>query len=314
MIADLITVAIVVNVLAAVIRISTPLLLAALGELITEHSGIMNLGLEGTMLSSAFIGFFITEQTDSIFFGIVVACLTGVIMNLLLGFFAITLKIDQTITGLAINLLASGITLFWFRTAYLQRTMAETPLIKVLPGINIPFLREIPYLGDILFSQNIITYIAFLIIPVIWFFLYRTMLGLRLRSLGEDPQVADMAGIKVSSLRYLAVALGGSLVGLSGAFVSIGSVERFFPDMTAGRGWLAFVIVIAGNWKPGRILLATLIFAFLDAFQLQAQGVGIQIPYQILLGLPYVVAILAMILGRARSKSPEALGVAYERE
>jgi simple sugar transport system permease protein len=140
------------------------------------------------------------------------------------------------------------------------------------------------------------------------------MMGLRLRSLGENPQVADMAGIGVTGLRYLAVAMGGVLVGLAGAYVSVGSVERFFPEMTAGRGWLAFVIVIAGNWKPGRILFVTLFFALLDAFQLQVQGVGIQIPYQILLGLPYVVAIIAMIVGRARSKSPEALGIPYERE
>jgi ABC-type uncharacterized transport system permease subunit len=314
MIIDLLTTAIIINVLSAAIRIATPLLLAAMGELITEHSGIMNLGLEGTMLTSAFIGFLVTEQTGSMGLGILMASIAGILVSLILGFFSITLKVDQTITGLAINLLASGLTLFWFRSAYLQLSTNDTPLIEVLPDVNFPLLKEIPYIGEVLFSHNFLTYLAFLIIPVIWFFLYRTKMGLQIRCLGEDPQVADMAGINVGGLRYLAVVIGGVLVGLSGAFISVGSVERFFPEMTAGRGWLAFVIVIAGNWKPARILFVTLFFAFLDAFQLQVQGVGVKIPYQILLGLPYFFAIVVMIVGRARSRAPEALGEAYHRE
>jgi simple sugar transport system permease protein len=167
-------------------------------------------------------------------------------------------------------------------------------------------------LGPVLFAHNWLTYLAFFMVPAVWFFLYRMKLGLQLRSLGEDPRAADMVGIRVSRVRYLAVVSGGFFAGLAGAFISIGSVERFFPEMTAGRGWLAIVIVIAGNWKPLRILLAALLFAFLDALQLQS--VGIAIPYQILLALPYVMAIVVMILGRARSIAPAALGTPYRKE
>jgi simple sugar transport system permease protein len=303
-----------ISILVATVRIASPILLAAMGELITERSGIMNLGLEGTMLFAAFIGFLAAEKLDSLPVAILLACLAGALFNLILAFMAISLNVDQTITGLSINLLASGLTLFWFRITYLKLTSADTPLVNPLQPIKIPLLADIPVVGEIFFSHNILTYLAFLAVPMIWFFLYRMKLGLQLRSLGEDPRAADMVGIRVTRLRYFAVVAGGLLAGLAGAFVSIGSVERFFPDMTGGRGWLAIVIVISGNWKPSRILIASLLFAFLDAFQLQVQAVGVQLPYQILLALPYVLAIVVMIIAKAKSVAPESLGVPYTRE
>jgi simple sugar transport system permease protein len=303
-----------ISILVATVRIASPILLAAMGELITERSGIMNLGLEGTMLFAAFIGFLAAEKLDSLPVAILLACLAGALFNLILAFMAISLNVDQTITGLSINLLASGLTLFWFRITYLKLTSADTPLVNPLQPIKIPLLADIPVVGEIFFSHNILTYLAFLAVPMIWFFLYRMKLGLQLRSLGEDPRAADMVGIRVTRLRYFAVIAGGLLAGLAGAFVSIGSVERFFPDMTGGRGWLAIVIVISGNWKPSRILIASLLFAFLDAFQLQVQAVGVQLPYQVLLALPYVLAIVVMIIAKAKSVAPESLGVPYMRE
>jgi simple sugar transport system permease protein len=306
--------AIVINVLAAMVRTSTPLLFAAMGELVAERSGVMNMGLEGTMLTAAYVGFMVAEKSHSLLLATAAACLASGLFSLILAFMAINLHVDQIITGLALNLLASGGTLFWFRFAYTQMSTADTPLTEILKPLPIPLLSEIPFLGPILFSHNLLTYLSFLIGPLIWLFLYRTQPGLRLRSLGEDPRAAHMGGLNVRRMRYLAVAFGGLMAGLGGAFVSVGSVERFFPDMTAGRGWLAIVIVIAGNWKPGRILIATLLFAFLDALQLQVQGVGAHIPYQLLLALPYVVAIVVMIVGRARSIAPESLGVPYLRE
>ncbi len=314
MLETLLQAGIMISILSATIRIATPILLAAMGELITERSGIMNLGLEGTMLFAAFIGFLAAEKFNSMPLAILLACLAGCLFNLILAFMAISLHVDQTITGLAINLLASGSTLFWFRITYQKLTSADTPLVNPLQPIKIPLLADIPIIGQILFSHNILTYLAFLIVPAIWFFLYRMKLGLQLRSLGEDPRAADMVGLHVTKLRYLAVIAGGFLAGLAGTFVSVGSVERFFPDMTGGRGWLAIVIVISGNWKPFRILIASLLFAFLDAFQLQVQAVGVQLPYQILLALPYVLAIIVMIIARARSVAPESLGTPYLRE
>jgi ABC-type uncharacterized transport system permease subunit len=314
MLETLLQAGILLSILVATIRIASPILLAALGELITERSGIMNLGLEGTMLFAAFIGFLTAEKLHSLPLAILLACLAGALFSLILAFMAISLQVDQTITGLAINLLASGLTLFWFRIAYLKLTSADTPLINPLQPVKIPFLANIPVLGQIFFSQNVLTYLAFVLVPVVWFFLYRMKLGLQIRSLGEDPRAADMAGIQVTRLRYFAVIIGGLMAGLAGAFVSIGSVERFFPDMTAGRGWLAIVIVISGNWKPSRILIASLVFAFLDAFQLQVQAVGVQVPYQVLLALPYVLAIMVMIIAKVRSVAPESLGAPYVRE
>jgi ABC-type uncharacterized transport system permease subunit len=314
MLEKLLQAAIIINILVATVRFATPILLAAMGELISERAGIMNMGLEGTMLMAAFIGFLVAEKTGSLILGICLACLAGGIFCLILAFMSITLHIDQTIIGLSLNILAAGVTLFWFRISYVKLGAADSPLVNPLPLWKIPFLSDIPVLGQVIFSHNWLTYLAFLLLPAVWFFLYRTKLGLQLRSLGEDPRAADMVGIHVRRLRYFAVFCGGLLAGLAGAFISIGSVERFFPNMTAGRGWLAIVIVIAGNWKPFRILLAALLFAFLDAFQLQVQSVGITLPYQILLALPYVLAIVVMIIGRAKSVAPESLGVPYVRE
>jgi simple sugar transport system permease protein len=314
MLEDLLQVAIVINILAATVRIATPLLLASMGELIAERSGVMNMGLEGTMLTAAFVGFLVAEKTGSLWLAVCMAALAGGAMSFILAFMAITLRVDQVITGLALNLLAAGGTLFFFRLIYTQYDTAGTPLIDAMAVTEIPFLSRIPYLGEILFSHNLLTYLAFLLVPIVWFFLNRTRYGLQIRSLGENPRAADLGGISVFRLRYLAVIAGGLLAGLAGAFVSVGSVERFFPEMTAGRGWLAIVIVIAGNWRPGRIFMAALFFAFLDAFQVQVQGIGVKIPYQLLLALPFILAIVAMILGRTRSKEPGALGVPYSRD
>ena len=230
------------------------------------------------------------------------------------AFMASTMKVDQTVTGLALNLLASGISLFWYRVAFKGISTESIPTIQPMGITKIPVLSNIPYIGEILFSQGLLTYLAFIMVPVIAFFLYRTQIGLSIRSLGENPRAVDMKGINVIRLQYLSVIFGGVMSGLAGAFITIGTTVRFLPEITAGRGWLALVIVIAGNWKAGRILLATLLFAFLDAFQLQLQGIGIQFPFQILLAAPYILAILVIMGSRARSLAPRHLGVPYLRE
>jgi len=187
---SLLQAAVVINVLATMVRTSTPLLFGAIGEVVTERSGVMNMGLEGTMLTAAFVGFLVAERSHSLLLAVVTACLAGGLFSLILAFMAITLDVDQIITGLAMNLLASGGTLFWFRIAYTQTTSQETPLVALLKPWPIPLLSEIPYLGPILFSHNALTYLAFLLVPVIWFGLYRTKRGLQIRSLGEDPRAA----------------------------------------------------------------------------------------------------------------------------
>jgi simple sugar transport system permease protein len=305
--------AIIASIFASTIRLATPLLLAALGELVTERSGVMNLGVEGIMLLSAFTSFMVTYVSGSIWLGVLAALVTGGLMALLMAFMAITLKVEQIVTGMALNLLGAGISLFWLR---LMTSTAKVDylIIEIFKPIEIPYLSSIPYIGEVLFSQRWLTYFAFFMVPVIWFFLYRTKYGLQIRSVGENPKAVDTKGVNVARLQYLATIFGGMMAGLGGAFLTLAASPRFVPGMSGGRGWLAIVIVIAGNWLPWRITLAALVFAFLDAFQLHVQGVGVQIPYQILLALPYIFAIIAMMGSRARSESPSSLGVPYTRE
>jgi simple sugar transport system permease protein len=311
---DLLSVVIIVNVLASMIRISTPILIAALGELVTERAGIMNLGVEGTMLMGAFTGFLVTYNTDSVLLGTLAAIGIGALMSLIMAFMASTLKVDQTVTGLALNMLGAGVSLFWYRLGFEDLGTATIPTIETSKVVKIPLLSDIPLLGEILFSHQLLTYLALILVPAVWFFLYRTKYGLRIRGCGENPLAVDLRGVNVTWLQYVATIFGGMMAGLGGSFVTLGTTVRFLPGITGGRGWLAIVIVIAGNWRPWRILVATLIFALLDAIQLQIQGVGVQIPFQILLALPYVIAILALMGGRARSKPPRHLGETYRRE
>lgn len=310
---ELLTTQILISILAATIRIACPLMIAAIGELVTERAGVMNLGVEGMMLMGAFVGFFVTHQTGSPVTGIIAAALAGMVFSLIMAVMAITLKLEQFVTGMALNLLAAGLTLFWYRS-FQKLVGTSNPKIDLLTNVKIPFLSEIPWLGKIFFCHNPLTYLAFLMVPVIWFFLYRTKFGLELRCMGENPAAIDMKGLSVDARQYLAVMFGGLMAGLAGAFVSVASSVRFVPDMTAGRGWLAIVIVIAGNWRPKWIVVASMVFAFLDAFQMHVQAIGFKIPYQIFLALPYVIAIVALMISRTKSEAPAALGIPYRRE
>ncbi len=303
---------IIISMLASMVRIAAPILLAALGELVTERAGVMNLGVEGIMLTGAFIGFFVASKTESIPWALLAACVAGGVMALLMVFMASTLKVDQVVTGLALNLLASGVTFYWYRVAF--NSTDVTPTVKTMKAVAIPLLSKIPVLGEVLFNQHLLTYLAILLVPVIWFFLYKTKYGLQIRCLGEDPRAIDIKGINVTRLQYLSVIFGGLMGGLGGAFLTLISGGIFLPNISSGRGWLAIVVVIAGNWQPFRILLATMAFAFFDAFQLQAQSLGVVFPYQILLALPYILAIVLLTTSRSKSEAPGSLGVPYTRQ
>jgi simple sugar transport system permease protein len=303
--------AIIASILASTIRLATPLLLAALGELVTERSGIMNLGVEGMMLLSAFTSFMITYVTGSLWSGVLAAIVTGGLMALLMAFMAITLKVEQIVTGMALNLLGAGISLFWLRL------MTSTAKVDVLSGdifnpLERPGLSTYPSRRNFLLP-SLADLLRFLLVPVIWFLVPHQIwtpnsLG------GRDRRAVDTKGVNVARLQYLATIFGGMMAGLAGSFLTLAASPRFVAGISGGRGWLAIVIVIAGNWLPWRITLAALVFAFLDALQLHIQGVGVQIPYQILLALPYVFAIIAMMTSRARSEAPSSLGVPYTRE
>ena len=311
---DIFTVTVIVGLFSGMIRMATPILFAAIGEMVTERSGILNLGVEGTMLMGAFIGFYATVVTGSLWMGILFAMLVGTLFGLLIAFLTYSLKTNQIIAGLVINLMAAGISFYWYRAAFLGTGSGSIPTIQIFQRIKIPWLGDIPYLGQIFFNQYILTYIAFLLVPVVWFFLYKTPHGLVLRSIGENPRAVDLKGVNVALYSYLAVMFGGMMAGIGGAFLTISSTGLFVTGITAGRGWLAIVIVIAGNWRPARILLATLLFSFLDSFQMAFEGAGLALPYQLFLAFPYIAAIFVLIMSRAKSESPAALGLPYIRE
>jgi len=222
----------------------------------------------------------------------------------------IYLKVDQTVAGLSINLLAVGF------GEYFQRMInagGTEVMVDILPQLSIPFLKDIPILGEVFFQQSIFTYIAFLSVPMIAWFLGRTKYGLTIRSAGENPRAVDTRGINVNRVRLIAITFGGLMAGLGGAFL-MSVTSRYLPGMVAGRGWLAIIVVIAGNWKPARMVIATLLFAFLGALQVTLTTFEIAISYELFLVMPYVLALVALALSRVRSAQPAKLAVPYSRE
>jgi simple sugar transport system permease protein len=238
----------------------------------------------------------------------------GALMGLLMAFMASTLKVNQTVSGLAVNLLASGLSFYLFRLSFKDVGSENLPSIDIFQVLRIPLLSQIPYLGRILFSQHVLTYIAFLLVPIVAFFLYRTKYGLELRCVGENPRAVDMKGISVPLRQYLAVMFGGVMSGVGGAFLTVASAGMFVPEISGGRGWIALAIVIFGNWRPSRIVVGALFFGLIESFQMSLQAVGVDLPYQLLLALPYLFTILALVVGQGQSRKPLALGVPYYRE
>jgi ABC-type uncharacterized transport system permease subunit len=312
-VSDFLTVASIASILAATIAIATPLLFGALGELVTERAGIMNLSIEGNMTVGAFVGFLVARQADSLWLGVAAAMVAASLTGLLMAFLSTTLKVDQIIAALAINLLASGITLYLFRLAFTDVNVGDIPTIRTFGALTIPVLGSIPELGRVLFQQDALTYIAFLLVPVVSFFLARTRPGLELRIIGENPRAADMRGISVARRQYAAIVFGAVMAGIGGAFLTLASTGLFVSDIAAGRGYIAFALVIFGNWQPTRIVAGALLFGLLDAFQLRLQATGVDVPYQLLLALPYVLTIAALLVNRKRTRAPHALGIPYVR-
>jgi simple sugar transport system permease protein len=304
----------IVSLLAGMVRIATPILYGAVGELVVERSGILNLSIEGTMLMGAFVGFLVGFFSGSLWLGIAGAMVAGALMGLVMAFMATTLKVDQTVSGLALNIVSAGLTFYLFRLAFKDVGSENLPSLTTFGVVRIPLLSRIPFLGEIIFSQHALTYLVYILVPIIAFFLYRTKWGLELRSIGENPRAVDMKGINIALRQYLAVMFGGMMSGLGGAFLTLGSAGMFLPDISGGRGWIALAIVIFGNWMPFRIVIGALFYGFIDAFQLSLQAVGVDLPYQLLLALPYLLTILALVVYRGRSRAPLALGIPYRRE
>ncbi|MFD1158529.1 ABC transporter permease [Roseovarius aestuarii] len=307
---ELFSEAILISILASTVRIMTPILFAAIGELVTQRAGIWNMGVEGTMLTGAFTAYIVASSTGSVWLAVWAAMASGALMGLLTAFMTATMRVDHFISGLGINLLAGGLTLYWFRIYIKGRPQ---PTFDGFDSVAIPGLSAIPWLGEILFTQRLLTYLAFAMVPVIWFLLYRTRWGLELRCLGENPKALDIKGINIVRRQYLAVMIGSVMTGLGGGFLMLGFSDRFLADITAGRGWLAVVAIIAGNWMPRGVLAAVLVFALLESIATHVQVLSLNVPHQIFLALPYLASILLLMGLRRKTNQPVKLGIPYFR-
>ncbi|WP_406873627.1 ABC transporter permease [Aminobacter sp. P9b] len=303
--------AIIISILASTLRIMTPLLFSSMGELITQRAGIWNMGVEGTMLTGAFIAYLVATLTGSLWLAVVAAIIAGALVGVVIAFMAATLRVDHFVAGLGFNLLAGGLTLYWFQSYVQGRAQ---PTFSGFSDVAIPLLSDIPFIGPILFTQRALTYVAVLAVPAVWLLLYRSRYGLELRCLGENPKALDVKGLSVSARQYAAVMLGSALTGLGGGFLMLAFSDRFLADFTAGRGWIVVVALIAGNWNPRGVLIAVTAFAFLESLATHLQVAGAQVPHQLLLALPYLASIGLLMGLRFRSGQPARLGVPYARE
>lgn len=299
------TEALIAGFLAASVRVATPLLLAATGETITERSGVINLGLEGTMLVGA-LAATMGATAWGPWSGVACAILAGMLLAAVFALLAVGARADQIITGTAITLAAVGITGIIYRQAYGSGGAGLS--IPTLKSVAIPGLSQIPVLGPALFDQPAPTYLALLGIPLVWWVLFRTRLGLALRATGEGAAMARAAGVRTRLIRSWATIVGGGFAGMGGASLVLAQVGSFTEGMTAGRGYVAIAIVVLGRWHPGGIALGALLFGVATALQFLLQTLGLDAPYQLFLMLPYLLTLLALAGAVGRVRAPADLG------
>lgn len=315
----------VIALVTAGVRLAMPVLLATLGEIITERGGILNLGLEGIMVMGAVTGFMAAyfletgaglDGASSAWLGLAAGMLAGMGMGLIMAVLSITLHVDQVIAGVTLVVFGHGLANYFYR----QQFSSLTARVTGLEPVSIPALTDLPVLGPILFNYDPTVYLTALLVFLTWFLLFRTTWGLRIRSVGENPDAAETSGVSVILVRYWSTLVGAALAGLGGAVLTVVQLRLFREGITAGRGWIAVALVIFARWKPGLALVGALLFGLADALQFRIQALiqverGIAtIPYEFLLMLPYVLTLLALLYRRGRSDAPAALGRPYTKE
>nr|WP_179499125.1 ABC transporter permease [Leifsonia sp. AK011] len=300
----------VTSLLVGAVGLSVPLIFGALGGVISERVGVVNVAIEGQLLAGAFVSALVASATGQPLLGLAAAMVAGVLVSFVLAAFSIKYFVDQVIVGVVLNVLVVGLTSFLFSTVLAPNaSVLNSP--PRFDRINIPLLSEIPILGPVLFRQTIIVYIMYIAVFLVWFALFKTRWGLRLRSVGEHPQAADTVGINVTGTRFWNVLLAGAIAGLGGAYFTLGSVGAFNKEMTAGAGFIALAAVIFGRWDPIRATLAALLFGFASNLQSALSIIGSPVPSEFMLMLPYLVTIFAVagLVGRVRG--PAAAGKPY---
>ncbi|SLE33708.1 beta-methylgalactoside transporter inner membrane component [Mycobacteroides abscessus subsp. bolletii] len=302
-----------VSLLTGAVALSIPMIFGSMGGLLCERSGIVNIAIEGQLLFGAFSAVLVGSLTGSPWAGLLAAMAGGVLVSSILALFSIKYLVDQVIVGVVVNVLVSGLTGFLFARV-LQPNAPTLNSAPKLPGFEIPVLSQIPVIGPVLFDQNVLVYLMYFVVGLIWFALNKTKWGLRTRAVGEHPKAADTLGVNVNRLRLMNVLLAGAVAGMGGAFFTLVSVSAFNSDMTAGQGYIALAALIFGRWTPVGALSAALLFGFSLNLQFVLSILGTQVPTELLAMLPYLVTIFAVAGLVGRSRGPAAVGTPYVKE
>jgi len=298
--------------LISTMSMATPIMLAALGELIVEESGIINVGIEGAMLAGAFFALAATYFSGSIALGLGAGMLAAVAIDAIFAMLVVNLAANQVVTGTALNILALGVTGVFYRKLFgvTGKAFMVTPVAKIPLGP----LARIPVLGPVLFDQNALVYFTFILIPIFWYLISRTRYGLRLRAAGERPEAADALGLGVYRIRWEALIVAGVLTGLAGAYLTLAYANTFVENISAGRGFVALSVVILGRWNPWGLAAASLLFGAAMALQFGLQALGTVVPYQLFLALPYALTLVVLAGVGGQAAAPSALGEPYRRQ
>lgn len=315
---------ILISILAGGIVLSVPILYAATGELYNQRAGVINLGIEAIMTLTAFIALWVTMETGNYFIGTLAALVAGGLIAMVHSFTCVKMRVNQLIAGLLLLTLASGIANFLnsvvierMREKMIEDPLAYTtavPIVKPLEAIHIPILSDIPVLGEILFQHNAYVYLSFLFVIVFGLILYKTTWGLKIRAVGENPEASDAAGINVNLIRHLCVILSGAMAGFAGASITLGYIGLYDHSIAAGRGWIAIIVIIFARWNPYRVILGALIFGMGYSVAANLIGIGAGVSYYFLLTMPYIVALIVIVLFSGKTKGPSALTVPYWRK
>lgn len=303
----------IVTVLTAAIATGTPILYAALGEIMAERTGVLNLGIEGMMLIGAVMSFMVAINTGSPWLGLLAGMAAGGAAAAIHAFLCVSLKANQVVSGLALTIFGTGL------SGFLGKSLIGVPAPQTFTKVAIPYLSDIPFLGTILFRQDVLVYISYLLVPLLWFYIYKTNLGLKMRSVGENPGAADSLGINVFAIRYTYVIIGGVFSGIAGAYLALAFAPTWLENMTAGRGWIAVALVIFATWNPSRAVIGAYLFGGVSALAFRLQAIGVDFPAYFLSMLPYLFTIAVLIFATRQTQknrigAPGALMQAYDRE
>jgi len=305
---DVFSLGVIAGILTSAIRLATPYLYAAIGEAFGQSAGVVNLGVDGIMLISAYASFFVVLNTGNIWLGLLAAAVVGLLMGLLMSLISVTFKAEQGISGIGLYMFGLGLSSLLFKT-----TIGTVKTVTGFQPVKIPLLGDIPVVGEIFFQHSLLVYGAFLLVPLAWWVLEKTTWGLQIKAVGQNPAAADSLGVNVDRVRYFSVCLGSILAGIAGASLSISLLNLFQDNLTAGQGFIAVALVYFGGWKPLGILGGALLFSTVNAFQLWMQVLGVKIPSDVAIMLPYLLTIAALAISINRVRQPAALNKPFER-